>query len=371
MVHMELGKLAEELVREGVAPLCALGYSVRLGNGWCSREGGAVERVFDLASVTKPMFATAFARSDLSRTAPLARVLTELRGTFAGNASFERLLSHRAGLAAHVPLYTPLVVGKPFDKAAALRFAADARRDDACLGAECAVGFSALYSDIGYALAGEALARHVGVTDAGAAIERFVVAPLQTRDPERYRETAPRMSPLILGSVDILGPQAYVPTEVVTFRGGELLGVVHDENAWALTGAGASGHAGMFGNVSAVLAFGCAILDGLEGSGPFAGTDLAWLTCERPGGTLRAGFDGKSPVQSSAGERMGMRAFGHLGFTGTSFWIDPDARIVVSLLTNRVSPTRDSTKIRAARPRTHDALYELAMHDMGMHMRRG
>jgi CubicO group peptidase (beta-lactamase class C family) len=57
---------------------------------------------------------------------------------------------------------------------------------------------------------------------------------------------------------------------------------------------------------------------------------------------------------------MSARAFGHLGFTGTSLWIDPDAKIVVSLLTNRVHPTRDNVAIRAARPEIHDALFDLA-----------
>jgi CubicO group peptidase (beta-lactamase class C family) len=86
-----------------------------------------------------------------------------------------------------------------------------------------------------------------------------------------------------------------------------------------------------------------------------------WLVRERPGGTLRAGFDGKSEDGSSAGTVLGPRTFGHLGFTGTSFWVDPDARVGVTLLTNRVHPTRDNASIRAARPRAHDALARLAL----------
>jgi CubicO group peptidase (beta-lactamase class C family) len=81
----------------------------------------------------------------------------------------------------------------------------------------------------------------------------------------------------------------------------------------------------------------------------------------RAGGTLRAGFDGKSEGGgSTAGERAGPRTFGHLGFTGTSLWIDPDAEAVAVLLTNRVHPTRDNGAIRAARPLAHDALFALA-----------
>jgi serine-type D-Ala-D-Ala carboxypeptidase len=83
----------------------------------------------------------------------------------------------------------------------------------------------------------------------------------------------------------------------------------------------------------------------------------------RPGGSLRAGFDGKSDepgVRSSAGERAGPRTFGHLGFTGTSLWIDPDADAVVALLSNRVHPSRENVAIRALRPIVHDALFALA-----------
>ena len=102
-----------------------------------------------------------------------------------------------------------------------------------------------------------------------------------------------------LASHGVAGP--FAPTETVDWRGGPVHGAVHDENAWALTGEGGSGHAGMFGTALAVLRFGEAILDGLSGRGPLGAHDLAWLVSERPGGTLRAGFDGKSPHGSSAG----------------------------------------------------------------------
>jgi CubicO group peptidase (beta-lactamase class C family) len=154
------------------------------------------------------------------------------------------------------------------------------------------------------------------------------------------------------------------PTEVVAWRGGAVAGSVHDENAWALTGTGGSGHAGMFGTIDAVLAFGCAVFDAIErGEGPLVPdrrADLGWLVRARPGGTLRAGFDAKSETGSSAGERAGPRTFGHLGFTGTSVWIDPDAEAVVAILTNRVYPSRENVAIRAARPVVHDALFALA-----------
>jgi len=149
-----------------------------------------------------------------------------------------------------------------------------------------------------------------------------------------------------------------MPTETVPFRGGEVRGVVHDENAWALSGHGLSGHAGLFGTATSVARFGAALLEALNGGSTWLDvTSLAPLLEERPGGSLRAGFDGKSADQSSAGSLVSSRSFGHLGFTGTSLWCDPEAERVLVLLTNRVCPTRNNLGIRAARPAVNDALY--------------
>jgi CubicO group peptidase (beta-lactamase class C family) len=338
-------ELAHALVtRERVAPLAAAGWE----RGGAREVGGAAGVLFDLASVTKPMTALAFARAGIDRQAPLGDLVVEARGTASEHVPVELFLAHRAGLDAHRKLYAPLLRGEgpPFDVAAALHEAAEARRPDAA-GDPPAEGFPPLYSDLGYVLAGVALARAVGVRDAGEAIGRLVLEPLGlATQAGTVRE---------LGARGVVGP--YAPTETVDWRGGPVEGAVHDENAWALTGKGGSGHAGIFATVDAVLTFGRAVLDGLDGL-----EGLEWMVRERPGGSLRAGFDGKSrpPEASSAGERMGPRAFGHLGFTGTSLWIDPDARIVVALLTNRVCPSRDHVAVRAARPWAHDRLFERA-----------
>ena len=61
---------------------------------------------------------------------------------------------------------------------------------------------------------------------------------------------------------------------------------------------------------------------------------------------------------SSSGRYFSPRSFGHLGFTGTSIWIDPDRQLFVILLTNRVYPTRENDKIAAVRPAVHDAVIE-------------
>jgi CubicO group peptidase (beta-lactamase class C family) len=301
------------------------------------------------------MTAFAIARAGVARTY-LGDLVAHATGTVSEAVPLELLLAHRAGLEANLPLFDPLLHGRRVDVHEALTRAAHARRVDA-QGNVPDEGFAPLYSDLGYVLAGAAVARASGVEDAGHAIGRWVVDPLGLADDLGTAR-----------SLEARGERArfherVVSTEIVDWRGGEIRGLVHDENAFALTGAGASGHAGMFGTVGAVLTFAAAACDAIvHHDGPLAcAYDLAWMVRPRPLGSLRAGFDGKSEDGiSSAGLRSGPRTFGHLGFTGTSFWIDPDANAIAVLLTNRVHPTRANAKIRAARPLAHDTLFAKA-----------
>ncbi|MDP8999765.1 MAG: beta-lactamase family protein [Myxococcota bacterium] len=349
---MTADNVARRIVADAIAPQCGTGCAIRVDGTWRRELGGSVDVLFDLASVTKPMSALALARTGIDRRLPLGAALPEARGTASESVALELFLAHRAGLEGHRPVFAPLLRGEKVDIRAALRDAADARREDA-RGDPPAEGFTPLYSDLGYILVGEALARMTATPDAGASIERLVLEPLGIADHAgTVRELAAR---------GVRGP--FAPTETVSWRGGPICGAVHDENAWALTGFGGSGHAGIFATVGAVITFGAAILDTLDGANaPFgAPCDIDWMVGERAGGSLRAGFDGKSSEGSSAGDRMGRRSFGHLGFTGTSLWMDPDSKVVVALLTNRVSPSRDHIAIRAARPSAHDALVERAL----------
>jgi serine-type D-Ala-D-Ala carboxypeptidase len=136
-------------------------------------------------------------------------------------------------------------------------------------------------------------------------------------------------------------------------------GAVHDDNAYVM--GGVAGHAGLFGTAAAVREVARAWLELLlPGLRPEV-RDRFWQKSTVSGSTRRLGFDGPSPGGGgSTGHATTEHAVGHLGFTGTSLWIDPaakgGARIFV-LLSNRVHPTRDNDAIRRLRPRFH----ELAM----------
>jgi CubicO group peptidase (beta-lactamase class C family) len=138
-------------------------------------------------------------------------------------------------------------------------------------------------------------------------------------------------------------------------------GVVHDENAWVLAGLGMAGHAGAFGDLWSVVGLGMAILDARSDRRDawLTAAELAPLVRARPGGSERAGFDGRSGESPTSGRHFGPETFGHLGFTGTSLWVDPERELVGVLLTNRVYLGRGSEGIRAARPAAYDRIYEL------------
>ncbi|MBT8357105.1 MAG: beta-lactamase family protein, partial [Deltaproteobacteria bacterium] len=85
--------------------------------------------------------------------------------------------------------------------------------------------------------------------------------------------------------------------------------------------------------------------------------DLLKIFFTRQNNTEKAlGFDTPSLQNSSSGDFFSIKSVGHLGFTGTSFWMDLEQSVIAILLTNRIHPSRDNTKIKAFRPKIHNAI---------------
>jgi len=139
-----------------------------------------------------------------------------------------------------------------------------------------------------------------------------------------------------------------------------LCGEVHDDNAYAM--GGVAGHAGLFANAAEVHALADRLRRCWRGEDDFVPTELVREFWRRDGlvagSSWALGWDTPSPEGSSAGTRIGADAVGHLGFTGTSLWIDLGRDATVVFLTNRVHPRRDNDRIREIRPRVHDAALE-------------
>jgi CubicO group peptidase (beta-lactamase class C family) len=149
------------------------------------------------------------------------------------------------------------------------------------------------------------------------------------------------------------------PTEYDSAEGGLIQGVVHDENARSL--GGVAGHAGLFSTANDLAVY----LQMLLNHGVYDGrrylqdSVIALFTRKQSELSTRGlGWDTKSPTRSSAGHYFSPTSFGHLGFTGTSIWVDPVRNLFVILLTNRVCPSRQNEKIMEARPSIHDAVIE-------------
>lgn len=293
------------------------------------------DTVFDLASLTKVLATTTVVmrqveRGILSLDDPVAHHVAGWRDEGAVVATIRDLLSHAAGLTAHVPYYLEYQ-GRDAFEAAILRTprAYEPRS-------------KSVYSDLGFMLLGFILDR---------------VAPLATQF-DTLRVHMGNIQELQFMPPAIWKPRT-APTRLDPWRKRLLVGEVDDDNAWAL--GGTAGHAGLFGIVGSVGDFARHILQVLEGrTGAFSpGTAQTFVArrTEIPDSSRALGWDTMLPT-SSCGTRMSPRAFGHVGFTGTSLWIDPERSLYVTLLTNRVHPTPDNNAIARVRPALHDAIVD-------------
>ena len=155
--------------------------------------------------------------------------------------------------------------------------------------------------------------------------------------------------------------RSVVPTEYDEgFRKKLMQGEVHDETAFIL--GGTAGHAGLFSTVEDLSRFAFMLINqGLHEGRQFLKPETIELftTAVAPENHTRAlGWDTKSPEgYSSAGQYFSPRSFGHTGFTGTSMWIDPETKLFVILLSNRVYPTRDNKKHVAVRSELADIVH--------------
>ncbi len=305
--------------------------------------------LYDLASLTKPLATSVLlvrllAEGRLRLEDPLRRHLSPWRGPDSDgrdDLTLLDLLTHRSGLPAWKPLYV-LATGRE-DRIAWLR------RVPLAAGP----GREVVYSDLGYILLGFALEEVTG-EPLHRCFARRVARPLGLDDllyrPPRSRR--PRIAATEEGDAherDLAGPDG---RGYNGWREGVIRGEVHDHNAHSL--GGVAGHAGLFGTARSVLAVARECLDGPAGIIPenlrllFRTGFTAGMSQDRS-----AGFQLASTPGCSAGDALSPRSFGHAGFTGTSLWIDPDARRIHVLLTNRVHPTFRPLDMNALRREFH------------------
>jgi len=302
------------------------------------------DTLFDLASLTKPLATTLavmrlVATDRLCLDAPVSLVLDGFSAGGKAAITPRDLLLHRSGLPDYRPYYHRLA-RIPFHDRLKQRAGYLVNEPLAC-----SPGRRTICSDLGFMVLRTAVEEVSGMR-IDRLLQRDIYGPLGIDDLFYVDLAAPRE----------IGAE-FAATEDCPWRNGVLCGQVHDENAWTV--GGIDGHAGLFGSASAVhrlLGALVAAWDGHGGSGVF---DPRWvrLFFEKDRDAGRAlGFDCPAAEASSSGCRFSESSIGHLGFTGTSFWVDLAAGIWVVLLTNRVHPTRANEKIRRFRPALLDAV---------------
>jgi CubicO group peptidase (beta-lactamase class C family) len=303
----------------------------------------AKETLFDLASLTKPL-ATVPAllclveEKRIGLDEPLAALLQRDVPPDKKEITLRHLLNHCAGFTAHRPFYQHLAAQAPERRKEILL--------DLILADELAypTGSRALYSDLGFIVLGR-------------------IAELRSGRPLDLYAREKVFAPLGLADSLIFNPleknrRDCAATEYCPWRHKVLSGEVHDDNTWVV--GGVSGQAGLFGDIDSVLQLAAFLLDawlGRAGHPGFSGALLAQFLRRQemvPDSTWALGFDTPSPAGSSAGRYISPISVGHLGFTGTSFWIDPERELVMVLLTNRVHPSRENGLIREFRPLFHE-----------------
>jgi serine-type D-Ala-D-Ala carboxypeptidase len=345
-------ELLDSALASGAAPGAVLAISLDgerfvYGSGQLGADepgGPDGKTIYDLASVTKVVGLAAGAmlavsEGKLELDAPAQRYVPAFRGPQKEGVTIRMLLAHASGLPAWRPLFRE--VGSR-DEAFALV-------DTTPL--TSAPGTLEVYSDLGAIVLTQVL-ETVYHQRLDSLLQRRVFGPLgMTRTG--YLPGADRQDRI-------------APTEMDPWRGRVLRGEVHDENAAVMDGV--SGHAGLFGSAEDLLTFAEWVI---QADGRSGGRTVATTLSDRPtvrpsvlqeftrrqnlvpGSTRALGWDTPAPG-GSAGSRLSVRSFGHTGFSGTSLWIDPERRIAIILLSNRVNPTRENPRWAPVRGKIAD-----------------
>lgn len=290
--------------------------------------------VYDLASLTKVLvtgllLAQLFERGELSPDRRVSDVLPELSGTDKADITVRQLAAHTSGLEAWYPLY---LSARPGSEPAVEALRIISERPLAC-----GPDSKAVYSDQNFILLGMILERVCA-----APLDRIardgIFAPLGLEDTffnppaSRTLQTAASEQGNLheRNACRDLGLDA----DAYGWRTGVIRGEVHDGNCFFL--GGVAGHAGLFSDAAGVFKIALQFLPSTcqvirpETCSLFR-TDLA----HGSGEARSLAFQLASSPDSTASDALSPESFGHLGFTGTSVWIDPAAERIYILLTNR------------------------------------
>jgi CubicO group peptidase (beta-lactamase class C family) len=313
------------------------------------------DTIFDLASLTKPL-ATTLAimrlvdQEKIGLDRPLSEIITSSPLRDKGALTPRMILSHCAGLADWKPFYLDLVNVRPENRKEYLR---ESIVREALVYSPAK---ACVYSDLGFMIL-EWVIEEVS----GMALKSFV--ELNFYNPLSLKRTFLNTGviPSQFKKEDI------APTGHCGWRKRIIQGEVHDENAHAV--GGYSGHSGLFGDAEEVLVLVNMLREHFYGERDDylkPGMVKEFFTRQEivGGCTWALGWDTPSARDSSSGKYFSRNSVGHLGFTGTSVWMELEKDIIIILLTNRVQTTRTNEGIKRFRPMLHDLIMEEVMNGL-------
>ncbi|WP_456385020.1 serine hydrolase domain-containing protein [Desulfolithobacter sp.] len=355
-----LKDLLDSGVAKGVFPGAAGGIYRKLTNGNIkvfsfSGSTGYGEReqevnqntVFDLASLTKPLVTTLslltlIGEQRTTWDTSLGDHLGAGIGSDKKNIPLRYLVSHCSGMSPYRPFFKSF---RPYCSREGRKKLLSLVASEPLLHTP---GEYFCYSDLGFILLGEVVEQC-----SSSSLDNFFRKRL-SRSLGLERDLFFRPQPF---RQQVKDRERFAATEKCLWRGRVVRGEVHDEHCYLM--GGVAGHAGLFGTVRGVLGLCMAILNHWRGRAmlPFD-PELLQGALKRTGKktTWCLGFDTPTPGRSSGGRLLSPDSVGHLGFTGTSFWIDPEKETIIVLLTNRVHPSRKNQKIKEFRPWFHDRI---------------
>ncbi len=310
----------------------------------CDLQVGATHRYYDFASLTKIVFAqqAMMQAFDQGRWALDDTVQDFLPDWTHADTRIVELLTHTSGIAWWQPFYETVDQRHGWQQRRSWLYAQ-------LQVAPCERSGKAIYSDLGFMLLG------------------FVLEALYDKSlldiwlDLRAHSYAQGSLEFHLDNLPRHAVQHYAATEQCPWRHKRLQGEVHDDNTWAL--GGLSTHAGLFGSIEDLAAFGLQLRASLRGlDGATVRQPTAALFTRRAiapeAGDWALGFMLPAPQGASCGRHFSPQSVGHTGFTGTSLWYDPQRDLLVSILSNRVYGGRENKSFLALRPQIHDWLVE-------------
>lgn len=346
-------------VREQVYPGAALWvwskgqvFHEAVGQTALTADGVPVETdtLFDIASLTKPMSTVTMLMLLVAegRLDPDDKVADFLPGQWSDSLPITlfHLLTHSSGLPDWRPFYKKVRLLEQENPG----FMGGAHGTDWIVEQVAQVprgsqpGTQSVYSDLGFILLG-ALLEKVSGMPLDALFDKLVKGPLALSDTRFNRGNRE----------DAFAARTVAATAFCPWRERVLCGQVHDDNTFSM--GGVAGHAGLFSTADDVGRWAVSLMDAWHGRSERIPQALARRFMSKntdvPGSSWGYGFDTPT-APSSAGSHFGPHSVGHLGFTGTSVWMEMDREWVVVLLTNRVHPDPENVRIRQFRPRLHD-----------------